>query len=79
MSEQTNTMMQVFRVDQKLRTRSTGDYECVFEGIVIKRTLKTVTIETSMNGISRCKIYKNEGEEFIFPFGKYSMAPIFRA
>jgi len=69
-----------FKQGQQLSTRSIGDHECIFTAIVIGRTTKTVTIKTDMDGIRRCKIHHNSDEgEFIFPFGRYSMAPIFRA
>ncbi len=71
--------MSKFTIGQKLSARSTCDHECVFTGTVIKRTAKTVTIETAMNGVKRCKIYDYGDGEFILPFGNYSMAPVFEA
>jgi len=61
-------------------TRSIGDHDCIFKGTVMKRTAKTVTINCQHEIAKRCKIHHDEdGDEFIFPFGRYSMAPIFRA
>ena len=71
--------MRVFTDSQQLSSRSACDHNCIFRGVVIKRTAKTVTITTAMKGETRCKIHTNEEGEFIFPFGRYSMAPIFRA
>ena len=71
-----------FRVNQCLRARSICDYNCVFYGYVIDRTENTLTLnlESESYGIKKRKIYKDEeGNEYCFPFGKYSMAPIFRA
>ena len=70
-----------FTPGQKLSARSIGDADCVFTGTVIKRTAKTVTIFTRMNGETRCKIHTtaDDGREYCYPFGRYSMAPVFRA
>jgi len=71
--------MNAFSAGQQLSSRSICDSNCEFTGAVIKRTAKTVTIETRMKGIARCKVQTDDEGEYIFPFGKYSMAPIFRA
>lgn len=71
--------MNTFTENQKLSTPSIGNSDCIFTGIVIKRTAKTVTIKTDMEGEKRCKIHNNDEGEFIFPFGQYSMCPTFRA
>jgi hypothetical protein len=61
-------------------TRSICDNDCIFTVKVIKRTAKTATIETRMNGVARVKIHTDEsGNEFFFPFGQYSMAPTIKA
>lgn len=72
--------MNQFTQGQELSARSIGDHNCVFTSTVIKRTAKTVTIK--VHGESkRCKIHSDQysNGEYIFPFGRYSMAPIFRA
>lgn len=72
--------MRTFKEGQKLSSRSICDNDCIFEGEVIKRTKKTVTIKTRMAGVKRCKIHLDiDGHEMIFPFGSYSMATIFRS
>lgn len=71
--------MNQFKAGQKLSSRSICDADCKFEGEVLKRTAKTVTINTRMHGETRCKIHKGDEGEFIFPYGRYSMAPVFRA
>ena len=72
--------MNTFTASQELSSRSIGDHNCVFTGTVIKRTAKTVTIKTPLYGEKRCKIHVDEnGNEFAFPHGMFSMAPIFRA
>jgi len=71
--------MKRFKEGMKLSARSACDHNCVFEGRVLKRSPKTVVVETDLHGVKRCKIHENEDGEFIFPFGKYSMCPVFRA
>jgi hypothetical protein len=72
-----------FKAGQKLSTRSIGDHNCIFTATVLKVTAKTVTI--LMNGKEkRCKIHNpfkhhNGSGFFIYPLGRYSMAPTFRA
>ena len=68
-----------FQAGQKLQTRSICDHNCIFTGTVVKRTEKTATIDAG-RGEKRCKIYHDtDGAEYVFPFGQFSMAPIFRA
>ena len=72
--------MRKFTSGQKLSSRSICDHNCIYEGEVINRTAKTVTISTRMYGVNRVKIHiDTDGNEMIFPFGKSSMAAIFRA
>jgi len=74
-----NETMNKFFSGQELSNSSLGDHSCIFAGKVIKRTAKTVTIETD-EGVKRCKIFTDrDGGEYIYPFGRYSMATIFRA
>lgn len=71
-----------FKVGQKLKARSICDSNSFFEAEVLKRTDKTVTIKFQ-NKEKRCKVHVheniNEGNEFIFPAGRYSMCPVFQA
>jgi len=59
--------MKTFIPGQELKTRSIGDHDCIFAATVISRSAKRVTIR--MYGKVEC----------IYPLGRYSMAPIFRA
>ena len=70
--------MKTFKAGMELETRSICDHNCIFTATVIRRTAKTATIIT-MGDIRRCKIHIEDNEEFIFPHGRYSMAPIMRA
>jgi len=72
--------MKTFKTNSTYTTRFIGDADSVLNGLIIKRTAKTVTIDTgSLNGVKRCKIHSFDGVEKIWPCGKYSMAPIFSA
>jgi len=71
--------MNQFTANQEVSTRSSCNSDCIFEGTILKRTAKTVTVK-SMGDTKRCKIHmEDDGSEYIFPYGQYSMAPIFRA
>lgn len=61
-----------------LKTRSIGDYNCIFEAKVHSRTEKSCVI-TLMGTTQRTKIYTDrDGVEYLRPY-KYSMAPFFFA
>ena len=67
-----------FKPGQTLTAKSICNSECIYSATVIKRTAKTVTI--LMEGEKkRCKIYSIDDSERIYPLGRYSMAPSFRA
>jgi hypothetical protein len=70
--------MTKFKPGQKLSTRSTCDYDCIFSAKVISRTEKTITIRVDGENITR-RVQVHADSEIVYPFGKYSMAPIFRA
>ena len=61
-----------------LTARSIGDYNCIFSVEILDRKKSFVTVK-AMGSISRVKVYSDDKGEFIYAFGKYSMAPIFRA
>lgn len=67
-----------FVVGKTYETRSICDHNCIFKATVLKKTAKTVTVKT-MDGIKCCKVHEHNGEQFIYPLGQYSMAPIVRA
>lgn len=58
-----------------------GDADLKSEITVVKRTEKTVTIIDVHDKVQkRCKIHISfDGDEFIYPLGKYSMSPIAKA
>jgi hypothetical protein len=68
----------MFTVGRTYTCRSIGDHNCIWSFVVTSRTEKSVVIFG--NGeVKRCKIH-DEGEgEFIFPLGRYAMAPVLRA
>lgn len=71
--------MNKFSKGQELATRSVCDHNCIFTAVVVDRTTKMVTIDDSIYGVKRVKVHTDERGEYIFPHGKHSMAPIFRA
>ena len=71
--------MKTFTPGQQLSARSISNSDCKFTAEVLKRTAKTVTILTDDEGEKRCKIHNNNDQEYIFPYGRYSMCPVFRA
>ncbi len=71
--------MKKFSVGQKLTARSVCNHDCIYSGVVIKRTPKFVTIEIKGYGERRVKVHVYDDYEMVFPLGRYSMAPIFKA
>ena len=69
-----------FQVDRIYENSSVCDSECIFSFRINRRTEKSVWI-TGSNNINneRRKIDVYNGEETIYPFGKYSMATIIGA
>ena len=71
--------MKKFTNGQKLSTSSICNSECIFMGTVIKVSAKSLTVKVE-GEVKRCKIHvRDDGVNFIYPHGRYSMAPTFRA
>ena len=69
-----------FYVGQKLATRSIGDHEVIYRGTVVSRTPKFVTVKIDGDReLKRCGVSVFGNSEVIYPLGKFSMAPTFRA
>jgi len=69
-----------FEINPIYSTPSICDSNCIFKFRVIKRTEKNVWIsQEGSTKVTRRKIDIWDGAENIFPFGKYSMAPILSA
>jgi hypothetical protein len=69
-----------FLTNKNYFARFVCDADSRLEFSVIKRTAKFITINLYGREEKRCKISKDEnGVEFIYPLGSYSMAPICRA
>lgn len=71
--------MKRFEIGKTYSTRSACDHNCIFSGTVVKRTEKTVTFDLDGRGRKTCRVSEYDGAESVLPFGRYSMAPIFRA
>lgn len=72
--------MSKLTVDMTLEARSVCDHNCVWYAQVLKRTAKYVTLYVAHVGNKRCKVHTDEdGNEYVYPLGQYSMAPVMRA
>ena len=64
-----------FEIGKTYWTNSICDTNCIWEYKIEKRTEKSVWINGNRFGIKR----NYEGNEMIYPLGKYSMAPMLTA
>lgn len=62
-----------FEVGRKYKTRLGNGYT------ITKRTAKTVSIVDDFGNVKRCKVYADKISEFVYPEGRYSMAPVLHA
>ena len=70
----------VFHTGQQLKARFIGDANAIVQGRVLSRTDKTVTVEVENEPAKRFKIFFDmDKNEMIYPLGRYSKAPTFRA
>ena len=67
-----------FKAGNNYGARSTGDYDCVFEYSVIKRTDKSLWLQVQ-GELKRLKIHCSDGVEHVFPLGHYAFCPCLRA
>mgnify|MGYP001024731405 FL=1 len=67
-----------FEVGKTYQTRSICNHDCIFKITITKRTEKFVTVD-KRGETTRCKIHMIDGKEVIFPYGQYSMCPVFHA
>lgn len=81
MSNETNTnQMEAFKIGNTYKMNWIGDSELKTFIKIIKRTDKSVTIKDMDTGApKRFKINIYDNSEYIFPTGRYSMAPVLRA
>lgn len=74
--------MNKFKVGQKVSTRSICNYDCIYEGVIVRRTAKTVWFK-EYNEVKSARIQQDDnhynGDEFIYPHGRHSMCPVFVA
>lgn len=69
----------IFQVGATYSGRFVGDADAVFQVKILARTAKTVTV-MGPQGIAQHRVSRDhDGGEQIYPFGKYSMAPVCRA
>jgi hypothetical protein len=75
----TNTM-KTFKTGNTYKMNWIGDSELKTFIKIVKRTAKQVTIQdVRTKEEKRCKINVYDGAEYIFPTGRYSMAPTLNA
>lgn len=68
-----------FSVGQQIGVRSISDYDCIFRFAVVARTAKFVTF-LYHDEERRCGIKTDQhGNEYAYPLGSFSMAPVARA
>ena len=68
-----------FQIGQSYSGRFIGDADAVFQVKILARTAKTVTV-LGPQGMAQHRVSRDhDGGEQIYPFGKYSMAPVCRA
>jgi hypothetical protein len=71
-----------FAPEDVLTTRSLCDHDCIYTARIISRTAKSVLVDLGgSRGIVRrgLLIDSYTGAEYFYPYGRYSMAPSFRA
>lgn len=72
--------MASFKENTTYLGRFIGDADAALSVRVVKRTAKTVIFVHPHTGDeTRAKVHIQEGYEFFFPLGMYSMAPVIRA
>lgn len=68
-----------FEIGQTYSGRFIGDADAVFEVKILARSAKTVTV-LGPQGMAQHRVSRDlDGGEQIYPFGRYSMAPVCRA
>ena len=72
--------MNKFKINDTYRMNWIGDSELKTPVKIIGRTKKTVLIiDLHSKEQKRCKINSHANHEYIFPAGRYSMAPVLKA
>jgi len=68
-----------FQIGQAYSGRFIGDADAVFQMKILARSAKTVTV-AGPQGLKQLRVsLDHEGGEQVYPFGRYSMAPVCRA
>jgi len=68
-----------FEANKTYKFNFIGDSELWVFAEVVKRTAKTIWIKCKGEDVKACRVDTYQGEEYIFPLGKYSMAPTLKA
>jgi len=73
-----NETINQLKVNTTYTQSSICDSECIFEVKILSRTKKSVII-SSMGETSRRFISIHDGQEIIYPYGRYSMCTVIKA
>lgn len=73
--------MKKFEIGKKYSMVSPCQYSCTWEYKVVSRTEKMITLEATESNHSnkKCRLKIENGEEYCYPLGRYSMCPVLRA
>lgn len=76
--------MKQFEVGKTYQMSSACNADCIWEYVVVDRTAKTITIQSTHNStIKKCRVHIAESNvcdaETVFPLGNYAMCPKLRA
>lgn len=72
--------MKKFETEKTYKGKFIGDSNLSFQGTVLKRTEKTITMKVdSVKEPVRLKIHNRDEIEFVYPLGRHSMAPVIKA
>ena len=69
--------MTKFIKGQKLPASSICAHNCIFTGTVLSHTTKTLPLKAE-GQTKRVKIHTRDNQGYIYPFGRYSVAPMFK-
>lgn len=69
-----------FVVGKVYSTRSSCNHDCIYSYEILRRTDKSVWIKSEVGrGVIRRSVKVRAGVEYIYPEGRYSMAPVINA
>lgn len=70
--------MKAFESGKSYFCRSACDHNCIWTYTVVRRTEKSIWINDGEK-VKRCAVKQHDDSEYVFPLGRYSMAPVLTA